>query len=68
MAKKLTVESVRANFPVGAKVKYFPIVRDKTEFSEHTVRSEPWALGHGDIVLKISDKAGGYSPEHLELI
>jgi len=50
--------------PIGTKVWYYP-VKGKMERSEHEIRSEPWQLGHGDWVVKISNKAGGVSVDHL---
>lgn len=52
-------------FPIGKKVRYFP-VKGESAFIETTVRSRPWVLGHGDIVVKLIGRTGGYSIHHLE--
>jgi hypothetical protein len=63
----MSIEQVNKKFPVGTKVKYYPIMGfDK--FSEHEINSEPWELGHGDIVIKVTDKSGGVCVDHLEVI
>lgn len=64
----MTIEQITKKMPVGAKVKYFPLLINKSVFTEHEVRSEPWTLGHGEIVIKVSNKSGGVSIDHLELI
>ena len=60
---------VAARYPVGTPVRYYPIAGSK-ECVDSVVRSEPWELGHGAIVIKIEGKTGGVStaPEHLQLI
>ncbi|MGI2931910.1 hypothetical protein [Vibrio fluvialis] len=64
--KKITVEQASKKFPVGAKVKFFPIAGiDK--FEETEVTSEPWCLC-GETVVKVKCRAGGVSANHLELI
>jgi len=60
-------DRARAEFPIGTKVLYYPLLDEKEVFTEHTVRSEPWALGHGEIVVQISGKAGGVSLDHLRV-
>ena len=61
------IEAARKAFPVGAKVIYRPIMGEP-EQEETRVRSEPWMLGHGAIVLKIDSRAGGVSVDHLTLV
>lgn len=65
--KTWTVEEVKKTFPVGAKVKYFPLLRDKSTFHEGEVRSEPWVVC-GCVVISVTGKAGGLDVEHLELM
>ncbi len=59
--------AVRLRFPVGAKVFYRPVM-GLPEQEETVVRSGPWRLGHGSIVLKVNGRAGGVSVDHLTLI
>lgn len=56
-----------AALPVGRAIRYFP-VDGKPEFVTSVIASTPWALGHGDIVIKIAGKSGGVSVAHLELV
>lgn len=62
----ITLDQVALKFPVGTKVKYFPIL-GLPSFTETHVTSEPWDLC-GSIVVKLHGKAGGFDVEHLEVI
>lgn len=59
------IEAARVKFPVGSSVIYTPVM-GWPEREQSTVRSLPWALGHGAIVVKIEGRAGGVSIDHLE--
>lgn len=63
----MNIEQTKNHFPIGTKVYFYPIkgtsVAEKTE-----VRSAPWELGHGEVVVKVKGKAGGVSVDHLEAI
>ena len=64
--RAMTADDASKMFPVGTRVKYFPIFgEDKHEEAE--IRSEAWALGHGELVIKITGRAGGVAISHLEL-
>tara|TARA_B100000809_G_scaffold259295_1_gene304032 strand:- start:2670 stop:2852 length:183 start_codon:yes stop_codon:yes gene_type:complete len=52
---------------LGTKVKYYPILSNKSVVSEHEIVSECWAVC-GETVVKISGKSGGVSINHLEAI
>lgn len=52
-------------FPVGQKVRFYPVA-DEPRHIEATVRSAPWALGHGAVVLKITGRTGCVDASHLE--
>lgn len=52
---------------IGTKVKYFPLLKDKSTFTEHTITYEPWVIC-GEFVVKLSGKSGAVSVEHLEVI
>ncbi|MES2435082.1 MAG: hypothetical protein V4586_14820 [Pseudomonadota bacterium] len=54
----------RKLFPIGCQVIFQPVKgHPKTENSR--VRSAPWALGHGEIVVAIEGRAGGVAVSHL---
>ncbi len=55
------------NFPIGRKVRFFPI-SGKPEFEVTAIRSKPWALGYGAIVIALEGRRGGCSILHLEVI
>ncbi|MGR6860833.1 hypothetical protein [uncultured Aliivibrio sp.] len=61
-----TIPEATKEFPVGAKVKYYPLIANKKNFLEGTVTSEPWIVC-GEVVLKVSGTVGGLSIDHLEL-
>lgn len=52
---------------IGRAVRYFPI-DGEPEFVTSVITSQPWALGHGEIVTKIAGRRGGVSISHLELV
>lgn len=57
----------RAALPIGTAVRYFPI-DGEPDFITSVITSQPWALGHGEIVINIADRRGGVSISHLELV
>ena len=61
----MTIEQARERFPIGTEVKYFP-VKEEEAFHIAKVRTEPWMLGSGHIVVKITGHTGGVSVNHLE--
>jgi len=67
MKTKMTEEQASQMFPIGTKVKYFPIMDDE-KYKETEVRSDVWALGHGELVLKVIGISGCVSISHLEFI
>lgn len=61
---KMSVDEAARRFPIGQRVTFFPILpAERGEIA--TVRSEPWALGHGAVVVKITGRAGGVLVTHL---
>lgn len=54
-------------FPIGERVRFFPIAGEVDSVTG-AIRSEPWRLGHGTIVIKITGRAGGVHVGHLEVI
>lgn len=64
---RLTVEEARIAFPIGALVRFYP-VEGEAGSEESRVCSEPWALGHGAVVVKIDGRAGGVLVTHLRRV
>ena len=62
----VTIEQVQSKFPMGTKLKYYPI-KGIDKFKETFVKSEPWDLC-GSIVLKVDGVRGGVDIDHLELV
>jgi hypothetical protein len=53
--------------PIGTICRYYPI-KGRPEFETRTIRSEPWVVGGGEVIVKISGRAGGVSIDHIEVI
>ncbi len=62
----MDIQTAQKLFPIGQKVKYFPLLNDKSQFHVGVVCGEPWELC-GEVVVSVSGKAGGLSVEHLEV-
>lgn len=64
----MTAEEFNALYPIGTPVRYWPVlgVPGVNESVETKTRSEAWALGHGDVVVKIEGRTGGCYIEHME--
>lgn len=72
MSGKPTPETAAKRFalsaPVGTECVYYPSKPfDGSKGIETRVRSEPWILGSGHIVVKLDGMAGGRSIEHIVL-
>lgn len=70
MFKRSTLEermaAARSLYPIGTKVLYRPVA-GLPEQVPTTIRSAPWALGHGEIVIAVEARAGGVAVSHLSL-
>ena len=53
--------------PIGTKVLYRPVL-GKSEVRTAEIRSAPWVLGHGAVVVAITGQAGGVSVDHLTIV
>lgn len=58
------LEQIAERFPIGADVLYFPL-QGSFDFEATKIRSIPWALGHGDIIIKVEGRAGGVAIGHI---
>ena len=63
----MTLEQAKKQFKLGTKVKYFPFATNSF-FAEEVIASEPWELGHGEIVVKLQGKSGCYGIGHIQLL
>lgn len=54
-------------FPMGRRVRFYPVA-GKAGHEETKVRSKPWMLGHGVIVVAVEGRVGGVLIDHLEVI
>jgi hypothetical protein len=61
----MTADEFNARFPVGAPVRYYPIM-GHAECRETRTRSEAWELGSGHVVVKIEGLPGGVAIRNLE--
>ena len=52
--------------PIGTACTYYPIKPFRAEEALKTrIRSAPWVLGHGAVVVAVDGRAGGVSIEHI---
>ncbi len=65
--RRHTLGTATATFPMGAAVRYYPVAGEASFVRAH-VRSGPWALGHGAIVIRITGRAGGVLVDRLERV
>jgi len=66
--KTMTAEQFNEKYPVGTKVLYWPWVREGEDGIPSETRSEAWALGNGDPVVKVNGKSGGILLTHVEVL
>ena len=52
-------------YPIGAPVNYHPVI-GQPEFRAVSIRSLPWMLGSGHMVVKVTGIAGGVSCAAIE--
>lgn len=64
--RNMNVVQASELFPVGTKVKYFPIA-GRPEFEKRVVASDPWEMC-GETVVKVQGRSGCVSVNHLEVI
>ncbi|APF79510.1 hypothetical protein [Vibrio cholerae] len=62
----MDIQTAQKLFPIGQKVKYFPLLNVAEYFHVGEVRSELWEVC-GEVVVAITGKASGLSVEHLEV-
>jgi len=53
---------------VVVMVDCYEATMDKYKDKEFVVRSEPWKLGHGEEVVLLEGKSGGFSTDCLKLV
>lgn len=66
----LTPEMIAADFakaaPIGTECLYYPLKPFIRANAQRTkIRSQPWVLGHGAVVVKVEGRAGGVLIEHI---
>lgn len=60
----MNIDEAKLAFPIGQKVAYSPVKGQP--FAEETrIRSDPWALGHGAVIVAVEGRTGGVSVDHL---
>jgi len=61
----------KSEIKIGTPVIYWGIIKqngEKFNPKDTTITSEPWELGHGELVCKVEDISGGVAITHLEKI
>lgn len=70
MKKKHTEDSWNEIYPVGTKVRYWPVLPPPPSIApvETETRSAAWMLGDGSSVVLVRGRAGGVYLDHLEVM
>lgn len=64
-----TAESWNAAYPVGTRVRYWPVYPPHgIPPVDTTTRSEAWAIGDGSVVVLIAGITGGVWLSHVEVL
>lgn len=63
----MTAEEFNEKYPIGTKVRYYPIKKN-TDFVETQTRTPAWTLGCGNAVVSVVGIAGGVWLEHVEIM
>ena len=63
----MTVDEWNAEVPIGTRVHFYPVAGEST-FEDTRTRSKAWALGHGEVVVKVEGRAGGVSTRHCQIM
>lgn len=61
----------KSEIVVGTPVIYWGVIKENGERSgplKTMISSDPWELGHGEIVCKVVGKSGGVAISHLDTI
>lgn len=64
----LSADEFNKLYPIGTKVKYFPIRTNPADFLEVETTSPAWELGSGAQVVCLSHGTGGYSFDNIEVL
>jgi len=51
---------------IGQSVWYYPVIGLEDTRVPAVVNSEPWALGHGEMVVKLEGRTGCFAVRDLE--
>jgi len=61
----MNIKEFSEKYTIGTSIRYYSIMGLKN-FKETVIRSDPWALGNGEIVVKIGGVSGGVSIGHIK--
>lgn len=67
MTDDVELQAVAQRFHLGQAVRFYPVAGER-DAEVTKIRSEPWRLGDGQIVIKVEGRAGGVHVGHLELM
>lgn len=70
---KASPEAIASSFallaPIGTPCRYYPVLPcAEDDFHVSAIRSQPWVLGHGDVVVAIEGFSGGKSIKHIMIV
>lgn len=64
---KITAEDFNKKYPVGTKVRFYPI-KGEAGYVDTVTRTPAWKLGNGKVVVSCKGHTGGLSIEHIEIL
>lgn len=65
-APEIRRDEFASRAPIGTPCLYFPIWPCHGHpFRVTQIRSEPWALGHGRVIVMVEGQAGGVDIDHI---
>lgn len=64
----LTIEQFNKLYPIGTKVKYYPICTNRDDCLETETSSPAWELCSGTKVVCLKIGSGGYCFDNIEVI
>ena len=61
---QVDADTFNSQYPAGTEVHYQPIT-GIDEYERTTIRSDAWALGHGEVGVKVVGRSGGVAISNL---
>lgn len=66
--KKMTADMFNRQYPVGTKIKYYPIVRLKDDYKTGVTTTPAWDMNSNTPLVTTDIMSGGLLLSHIEVI